>query len=90
MSDPELDYIKIPDELTDHIRSLADSRCKAKHPDYYQELTCVGPGSSHFGPPCDGCLNEERERWKAKRATVQGRLLSPEEADELKKRLGIE
>ena len=73
-----------------HIRRLADSRCRAKHRDYYESLICVGPNESGFGPPCDECVAEEERNWQNKRATVVGRELSPEEARALREELGIE
>lgn len=85
-----------PNQKRDHIKNLARSRCKRKHPDLFDSMICVGPGSEKgFGPPCDECLDEvEREqsrkqRNKKKLAKVHGRELSPEETAEVKKRLGI-
>lgn len=79
-----------PEELKDHIWHLADSRCNTKHPDYYDSLICVGPGSAHgFSPPCDECCAEvEREYWD-KYAKTHGRELSPEEIVEMRKKLGL-
>lgn len=72
-----------------HVRNLAESRCRAKHPDYYDSLICVGPNSSGFGPPCDDCIREVRVELDRKRSKAQGRELSPEEAEEVRKQLGI-
>jgi hypothetical protein len=79
------------EELRLHIRRLADSRCKAKHPDYYDSLICVGPGSTHgLGPPCDGCVAEVEHELEAKRAKAHGRELSPEEAAKMRRELGLD
>ncbi len=79
-----------PEELRDHTRELAKSRCKAKHRDYYDSLICVGPGSTRgFGPPCSECLAETESELEMKRAKAHGRKLSSEEATELRKRLGM-
>ena len=79
-----------PEELRKHIRHLADSRCKAKHLDYYNSLICVGPGSEHgFGPPCDGCIAEVGREYEAKRSKAHGRELSPEEAAKVRRKLGL-
>ena len=77
-----------PEELERHIRNLADSRCRAKHPDYYNSLICVGPGSAQgFSPPCYGCVDEVRRELAVKREKAQGHELSPEEAAEVRKKL---
>ena len=73
-----------------HIRRLADSRCRAKHRDYYDSLICVGPNESGFGPPCDNCIEEARKALEDKRATAHERLLSPEEAAQVRRELGID
>ncbi len=80
-----------PEQGKDYIiRHLARSKCEAKHPDLYDSMICVGPGSQKgFGPPCDECLAETEREYEAKRAKAHGRELSPEEAAEVKKRLGI-
>ncbi len=77
-------------ELQQHIRNMADERCKAKHPDVYDELICVGPGSAHFGPPCDDCMRETEAELELKRGKAHGRELSPEEAAKLRSELGRE
>ena len=81
-----------PEQLKAHIRGLADSRCQAKHPDYYQSLIRVGPEDSAVGsgPPCDECLAETEREYEDKRAKAHGRELSPEEAAEVRGRLGLE
>ena len=76
--------------LRQHIRNLADSRCKAKHRDYYDSMICVGPNEGGFGPPCDSCLEETRRELEQKRGKAQGRELSPEEAAKVRKRLEVE
>jgi hypothetical protein len=78
------------EEFRDHVRQLANSRCKAKHPDYYDSLICVGPNSGGFGPPCDNCIKETRLSLEAKQTKAHGRELSPKEAVEVRRRLGIE
>ena len=72
-----------------HVRNIADSRCKQKHPDVYDSLICVGPNSSGFGPPCDSCVAETKESLEQKRSKAHGTLLSPEEAAAVRKRLGL-
>lgn len=74
-----------------HVRELADSRCRNKHPDYYDSLICVGPGSENgFGPPCDGCVRETTQELETKRQKAVGVELSAEEAAAVRKQLGIE
>ena len=73
-----------------HVRRLADSRCRNKHRDYYDSLVCIGPGSAHFGPPCNDCIEETRKELEMKRCKAHGVQLSPEEAAEVRKRLGFE
>jgi len=77
-------------ELHAHINNLANSRCKSKHRDYYDSLICVGPASSHFGPPCDSCIAKVREEYEKKLGKAHDRELSPEEVAEIRKNLGID
>ena len=72
-----------------HLRNLADSRCRKKHPDYHQSLICVGPGSARSGPPCDACLEETRQEYETKLGKMHGKELSPEEAEAVKEKLGL-
>lgn len=74
-----------PEMWRAHIRNLADSRCKNKHPDYYDSLICVGPNPSGFGPPCDGCVEETRLELEQKRGKTHGRELSADEAAEVRR-----
>ena len=78
-----------PEQWQAYVRSLADFRCKAKHRSYYDSLTCVGPNQSGFGPPCDSCVRETEDELQKKRGKAQGKKLSPEETEEVKKRLGL-
>lgn len=78
-----------PDKLREHLRSLADSRCKAEHPNYYGSLICVGPNSQRLGPPCAECMREVEHEYELKRNKAHGRELSDEEAKQVRKRLGI-
>ena len=81
----------IREELRQHIRNLAKSRCRAKHPNSYDSLICVGPGSKHgFSPPCSGCLAEATSEYEMKRSKAHGRELSPEESAEVHRKLGLE
>jgi hypothetical protein len=73
------------------IRNLASLNCKAKHPDVHDALICVGPNESRFGPPCDECLDQERERYSQKRKKAFGELVSIAELPkELRERLGFD
>ncbi len=78
-----------PQEWHSHVRRLADSRCQNKHRDVYDSMVCIGPSSTHFGPPCDECLEETRNELEQKRGKAHGTELSPEEAADLRRRLGI-
>lgn len=79
-----------PEELSKHLRNLADACCRSKHPDYHDSLICVGPGSEKgFGPPCDECLAEVTRDYELKRGKAHGQELSPEEAERVKQQLGI-
>lgn len=63
-----------PQEWEAHVRSEAGRRCKAKHPDYYDSLICVGPGSEiGFCPPCHECLVETRRELEQENAQVERR-----------------
>jgi|GEM_PF-3584408 len=73
-----------------YVRKVADSRCKNKHQDYYDSLICVGPNTGGFGPPCDNCVEETHKELEQKRGKAHGQELSPEEAKEARKRLGID
>lgn len=54
------------------IRKLAYNKCKKKHPDYYDSIICVGPGSGRgFGPPCDECINEVERAQKRKQKFIK-------------------
>lgn len=79
-----------PDELRAHIRNLADSRCRKAHPDFHDSLICVGPGSSRgFSPPCSDCLAATEREYALKQDKAQGQKLSPEEAAQARKDLGL-
>ena len=85
-------YAMTPEQKVERsiLMSLARSRCKRIHPDVFDSMICVGPGSEKgFGPPCDKCIDLTMKEYAAKRAKAHGRKLSPEEAAEVKKRLGI-
>lgn len=76
--------------LNNHIRHLADSKCKNKHPELYEALTYKGPGDPDgLGPPCSDCLGETQKEYEAKRAKAHGQVLTPEEAAEIRKKLGL-
>ena len=77
------------EEYRRHVRNLADHHCRAKHRDYYDSLICVGPNQNGFGPPCDGCIHEVESELEQKRGKAHGRELSADEAEEVRKRLGI-
>ena len=82
-----------PEGFTDeqwlaHVRNLATPHCKNKHPDYFESLICIGPGSERFGPPCDGCVEEKRLELEAKQRKAHGVEVSPKEAAELRKHFG--
>lgn len=72
-----------------HVRRLADSRCKAKHLDHYDSLICVGPNSSGFGPPCEDCIRETEDELEKKRDKAHGIELSSEEAARVRQKLGL-
>ena len=74
-----------PEEERAHIRNLADSRCKNKHRDYYDDNQCFGQNAGNHGGPCDNCLEETRNELLLKRSKAHGRLLTPEEAAEARK-----
>ncbi len=72
------------------IRQRAADRCKQKHPEIYDSMICVGPGSERgFGPPCDECLAAMEQEYLMKRAKGLGKELSHEETNKIKKELGI-
>ncbi len=78
------------EEQEQQIRRLADAKCQRTHRDFYDSLICVGPGSEKgFGPPCDSCLAETREEYELKRRKAHGVELTPEEAEEIRKKLDL-
>ena len=80
-----------PEELRNHIRQLADSKCRIKHPDYYSDRNDDSePVNCGPSGPCESCVEETDREYTMKRAKAHGRELSPEEAAEWRKRLGLE
>lgn len=77
------------EQRAEHLKDLARSRCERKHPDLYDSMICVGPGSKGFGPPCDDCLAEMEREYEMKRAKAHGRKLSPEEEQKIKEEIGL-
>lgn len=77
-------------EFEAHVRKMADSHCQTKHRDHYESLICIGPNSQGFGSPCDECVREMRERLINKRAKAHGQELSAEEAEKVRKELGLD
>lgn len=79
------------EERMAHVRKLADSRCKNKHPSVYDSLIAVGSASEKsFGPPCDECLRKTEGELVEKKLEAHGRLVSPEDHRALIRKLKLE
>ena len=56
--------------LRAHIRSIAESRCKEKHRDFYEDNQCFGPNAGNHGGPCDSCLDAVRREFEGGPAQI--------------------
>ena len=67
-------------QLEHQLWKLADNRCEIRHPEYYKG---IGERS------CLECFNDLVREYKTRLTKAHGRLLSPQELTEVRKKLGL-
>ncbi len=72
-------------DLETHIHAIATSRCDSLH----KMIMCFGESDGEE-PPCNICVREVCEELEKNRGKAHGIELSPEEAAEVRKSLGVE
>ena len=76
------------DQWQAHIRQIADSRCRDRHPAEHAAMILSGDGEKPANTPCDNCVERTKNELEQKRLKAHGEELSPEEAAAVRKEFG--